>query len=170
MPSTHFALSSRWQIAAPIDQVWSALVDVESWPRWWPYVRQVRTLSRGITDGLGAVRRIDWSTRLPYGFAIEVESLEARRPYHLRGASRGQLQGQGQWWLCEHAGGTEVSYLWEVELARPWMRALSPLLARLFAWNHHGVMRAGERGLNRYLAHDAPDSRQSELLTAAEEN
>jgi hypothetical protein len=32
------------------------------------------------------------------------------------------------------------------------MRALAPLLAPVFRWNHAGVMRAGEAGLARHLA------------------
>ena len=44
---------TEWRLAATIEHVWDALVDVESWPRWWPYVREVQTLHRGATNDLG---------------------------------------------------------------------------------------------------------------------
>lgn len=44
-----------------------------------------------------------------------------------------------------------MTCLWRVELARPWMRWLAPLLAPLFRWNHDGLMRAGREGLARHL-------------------
>jgi len=38
-----------------------------------------------------------------------------------------------------------------VQLERPWMRLLAPLLAPLFRWNHDRVMRTGCVGLARPL-------------------
>jgi uncharacterized protein YndB with AHSA1/START domain len=150
--SAHFDLVSHWSVPAPVDRVWSALTDPESWPRWWPYVRSVQTLRRGAADGLGAVRRIEWATRLPYTVLIEVEAVEVVRHERLRGRSRGHLQGEGLWLLRADGAGTHVTYLWRVELRKPWMRALAPLLAPVFRWNHKGLMQAGGAGLTRFLA------------------
>lgn len=152
MPSTFFDLESDWCIDAPVERVWAALTDPASWPAWWPYVREVRTLRDGDAEGLGSVRRIAWSTRLPYRLVIEVEAVEAQRPSRLRGRSRGQLAGEGLWLLrAAPQGGTQVTYVWRVELTRPWMRWCAPLLAPVFRWNHRAVMRAGEAGLRRHL-------------------
>lgn len=152
MPSTHFDLISHWRIPASVDRVWAALADPEGWPHWWSYVRTVRTLRRGDPSGVGSVRRIQWSTRLPYDIVIEVEAVEAVRHERLRGRSRGQLRGEGIWLLRSAGDLTDVTYVWRVELAKPWMRWLAPLLAPVFRWNHDGVMRAGEAGLTRHLA------------------
>ncbi len=151
MPSTHFDLASQWRIHAPVDRVWAALTDPASWPRWWPYVHAVRTVREGGRDGLGAVRRIDWSTRLPYRIVIVVESVEALRHQRLRVRSRGQLEGEGLWLLRAEPGFTDVTCVWRVKLQRRWMRWLAPLLAPVFRWNHDSVMRAGEAGLRRLL-------------------
>ncbi len=152
MPSTHFDLVSHWRIHAPVERVWAALTDPAGWPRWWPYVREVRTLRDGGADGVGSVRRIDWATRLPYRIVIEVEAVESVRLQRLRGRSRGQLEGEGLWLLRAEDGYTDVTYVWRVHVVKPWMRVLAPLLAPLFRWNHDGVMRAGEAGLRRHLA------------------
>ena len=150
--SAHFDLVSHWRLAAPVDQVWSALTQPESWPTWWPYVRSVQTLRAGAADGLGAVRRIEWATRLPYRVQVEIEAVEVVRHERLRGRSQGHLQGEGLWLLRPDGGCTNVTYLWRVELRKPWMRALAPLLAPVFRWNHDGLMRAGSAGLTRFLA------------------
>ena len=150
--SAHFDLVSHWRLPATADRVWSALTDPESWPRWWPYVRSVQTLRQGAADGLGAVRRIEWATRLPYTMLIDVEAVEVVRNERLRGRSHGHLQGEGLWLLRPDGACTNVTYLWRVELREPWMRLLAPLLAPVFRWNHDGLMRAGGAGLARYLA------------------
>jgi hypothetical protein len=151
MPNARFDLVSHWHIESPVEQVWAALTDPASWPRWWPYVHQVTTLRQGDAEGVGAVRRIDWSTRLPYRVVIDVEVVEAVRLQRLRGRSRGQLDGEGLWLLRAGPGVTDVTYVWRVTPVRRWMRMLSPGLGPLFRWNHDAVMRAGEQGLRRHL-------------------
>ncbi|MBI3155244.1 MAG: SRPBCC family protein [Burkholderiales bacterium] len=150
-PATHFDLVSHWRVHAPVERVWAALSDPEGWPAWWPYVQQVRTLREGGRDGVGSVRRIEWSTRLPYRIVIEVEAVESVRHQHLRGRSRGQLDGEGLWLLRAQDDHTDVTYVWRVRLVKRWMRWLAPLLAPVFRWNHDGVMRAGEAGLRQFL-------------------
>jgi carbon monoxide dehydrogenase subunit G len=151
MPSPHFDLVSHWRIEAPPERVWAALTDPERWPQWWPYVRSVSTLRPGGADGLGSVRRIEWATRLGYGIVIEVEAIEALHGERLRGRSRGALRGEGIWLLRRAGRFTDVTYVWRVELVARWMRWLAPLLGPVFRWNHAQVMRAGDRGLARYL-------------------
>lgn len=161
--AAHFDLVTHWRIAAPVDRVWAALADPAGWPRWWPCVRRVTLLRAGRADGVGAVRRIDWSTRLPYGIRIEVEGVEVRPMERLRARARGALEGEGLWLLRPGAGHTDVTYVWRVQLRQRWMRLLAPLLAPVFRWNHDAVMRAGEAGLRRHLgcAEPAPSQRRT---------
>ncbi|MEY8875292.1 MAG: SRPBCC family protein [Leptothrix sp. (in: b-proteobacteria)] len=146
-----FRLVSVWRIAAPLEAVWAALVETETWSRWWPNVRSVELLRDGGADGLGSVRRIVWTTLLPYTLQFEVEVVESIRHQQLRGRARGQLDGEGLWQLRARGGHTEVTYTWSVDVHKAWMRLLAPLLAPLFRWNHHGVMRQGGRGLAAHL-------------------
>lgn len=143
---------TEWRLDAPIGRVWDALVDVETWPEWWPHVRKVRTLHRGATNGLGSVRRLDWSSRLPYGFALEVETTEVQAPTRLVGRASGDMAGVGVWELACEGGRTRVRYTWTLELHTRWMRLSAPLMAPVFRWNHEGVMRSGGSGLARHLA------------------
>lgn len=148
-----FVLHSTWTIPAPAERVWQALTAPQDWPRWWRYVRAVDTVRRGDAGGVGATRRMQWATRLPYGFWIEVETIAVRPLQRLQARSRGQLEGEGIWTLQPlDPRTTRVDYTWRVDLMRPWMRRAAPLFAPLFRWNHHAVMRAGEAGLIRHLA------------------
>ncbi|MBT9594980.1 MAG: SRPBCC family protein [Vitreoscilla sp.] len=148
-----FEYVSEWHLAAPPEAVWQVLTEVDQWPRWWPFVRRVRLLRRGREpDGVGALRRIDWATRLPYGFTLDVECVEADRPHRLRGLSSGHLAGEGLWELSPDGAGTCVRYTWRLHLNTAWMRIAAPLMAPVFRWNHEGVMRGGAIGLARQLA------------------
>lgn len=143
--------TSTWEIDAPVARVWAALSHPEDWPRWWPYVASVQLLRPGDDAGLGAVRRFVWRTRLPYAIALETETLAQERERLLVARARGDADGQGTWRLTPLGTATRVEYEWRIRLAKPWMRRLAPLAAPLFKWNHDGVMRAGGRGLGRYL-------------------
>jgi Polyketide cyclase / dehydrase and lipid transport len=155
MPNRHFDLVSHWRVPGPPAEVWPVLAALQHWPAWWPQVRAVRVLRPGDEQGIGRVCRIDWRTRLGYGFTIEVEAVEAVPHERLRARSRGAMRGEGIWLLRADGTHTELTYLWRVDLQRPWMRLAAPLLAPLFRWNHEGVMRAGQAGLVRHLARRA---------------
>jgi hypothetical protein len=150
--SRRFEYVTEWRFDAPIESVWAALTDVEQWPEWWPHVREVHTLSPGGADDLGAVRRLRWSSRLPYGFTLDVKTIEALPMARLRGRATGDMAGTGLWELWRDGTGTRLRYTWNLALYTRWMRLAAPLMAPVFRWNHEGVMRAGMRGLERWLA------------------
>ena len=62
-------------------------------------------------------------------------------------------EGTGRWRLTPDAGGTRVTYYWDVRTNRWWMNALAPIARPVFRWNHDQVMADGRRGLTRLLAH-----------------
>ena len=78
--ASHFDLTSHWRIAAPVASVWAALTDVRSWPQWWPYVRAVEQVDSGNAEGLGAVHRIRWATRLPFSVSPHRRHGSPERP------------------------------------------------------------------------------------------
>lgn len=66
-----FILVTERRISAAPDVVWDALYDVQAWPEWGPYVKQVSEFEPGDQDGLGARCRFVWGTRLPYRIVFE---------------------------------------------------------------------------------------------------
>lgn len=149
--AAQFQLVSHWHLDAPIERVWEALKATQEWPSWWPYVKSVQELDPGDAEGLGAVRHIAWSSRLPYGVAFDVKVVRMQRPRLMQGRATGQLNGTGTWELMPEGSTTRVRYTWCVDLGSRWMRLTAPLLAPVFRWNHNGVMKAGAEGLARHL-------------------
>lgn len=138
-------------LATSGERVWDALVEPQAWPAWWRYVTRVVLLTPGDADGIGAVRRYTWTSRLPYRLTFDMTTTRIEPRTAIEGVASGELQGTGRWRL--HAGerGMHVRYAWTVSTRKRWMNAFAPLLAPLFAWNHDQVMAEGARGLARHL-------------------
>jgi uncharacterized protein YndB with AHSA1/START domain len=146
-----YALTTEWVLATSIERVWDALVEPQTWPRWWPYIETVAVSMRGDADGVGAIHRCTWSTRLPYRLVFDMTTTRIEPRTAIDGVVAGDVEGTGQWRLREAPGSVRVRYAWNVATRAPWMNALAPLLAPLFVWNHDQVMAAGARGLARDL-------------------
>jgi len=161
----HFALVSQWSIKAPIDAVWEALYASETWPSWWKYVRAVQEIQKGDGQGIGAIRRYTWASRLPYTLTFDMRTTLIERPYRLEGEAVGELAGSGRWRLHSRADLTQVRYDWEVATTRAWMNALAPLLAPVFRWNHNQVMAEGGRSLAKWLGVSCLSPAETEVHT-----
>lgn len=152
MAATRFALTTLWTLDKPIDRVWALIERTEDWPLWWPAVVRVEPIRAGDETGLGAVRRLTWRTALPYRIAFDVEVTRIDPMCLIEGQARGELDGAGRWTFTQEDDRTHVRYDWEVEVTKPWMRRLAPLLRPMFAWNHAKVMAWGEAGARPWLA------------------
>jgi uncharacterized protein YndB with AHSA1/START domain len=144
---------SNWNIAAPLDRVYAAIEDADSWPQWWRGVLSSVVLQAGDADGIGSVRRTVWKSALPYKLEFDSEVVRLEKDKLIEVRAFGQLDGHGLW-RFEPAGdaNTNARYDWTVKTTKPWMNALSPIARPLFRWNHDVIMRWGEQGLNRHLA------------------
>jgi uncharacterized protein YndB with AHSA1/START domain len=151
MGMRQYSLLTQWHLDSPIERIWEALVNPEEWPRWWRYVKEVVELEKGDAQGVGALRRYTWSSRLPYRLSFEMRTTALTRPTFIEGIATGDLNGSGRWQLSELGKTTRVKYAWTVSTAKGWMNLLAPILAPVFAWNHDEVMREGGRGLAQHL-------------------
>lgn len=152
MPSVNqYTLITQWHLAAPIERIWQALTRPGEWPTWWKYVKRVEDIARGDAEGVGAVRRFTWTSRLPYELTFEMRTTALQKPRLIEGVASGELSGTGRWRIAESGKGTRAEYEWSVATGKRWMNALAPLLAPAFRWNHGAVMREGGRGLARHL-------------------
>jgi carbon monoxide dehydrogenase subunit G len=148
---TLYRFVTFWQVDAPIDAVWDAIVHPERWPEWWPGVLAVDELARGDESGIGNVRRYAMKSRLPYALTFQTRSTRVEKPYVADGAATGELEGTGRWRLGERDGGTLVRYEWDVRTTQRWMNLFAPLARPIFEINHHALMRRGGEGLGRWL-------------------
>lgn len=151
MATTRFELVTEWHLDAPVERVWKELSRPEDWPLWWRAVKHLEQIAPGGADGIGAVRRFTWTTALPYTITFDMEATRIEPMRLLEGRARGQLDGVGRWTLSPAGTGTHVRYDWQVELTKPWQRALAPVLHPVFAWNHDVVMGWGRRGIAQRL-------------------
>lgn len=142
---------TRWQIRAPVEQVWEAIYNSLEWPQWWKGVRSVRSIDEGDARGIEGCREYTWRSILPYNLTFKSTLLEREDYKRLYGKASGQLQGEGTWHFFEKDGITYLQYDWKVATTIPWMNAVSFLLKPLFKYNHDVVMRWGARGLARRL-------------------
>lgn len=157
-----FHLVSEWYLAAPPGAVWAVLDAPEAWPQWWPEIQRVQALASGGSDREGAIHRTWWTSRLPYGFVMDFTTRAVEKPQLLVVEATGDLVGIGRWELAAVPVGTRVRYTWQVFPHKVWMRWSAPLLAPLFAWNHHAVMRDGAAGMARRLGVELIDYRRLE--------
>jgi len=42
--TTHYSFHTEWQIEAPVEDIWDAIVDTTSWPEWGKGVEEVNEL------------------------------------------------------------------------------------------------------------------------------
>jgi uncharacterized protein YndB with AHSA1/START domain len=152
MSSTQFHLVTEWALDATREEVWQVLVAPENWPDWWPTVKRVELLDPGDENGIGAVRRMTWSTALPYDIVFETTTSRVEPMTLIEARAKGELDGIGRWTITAAGSRTTVRYDWIVEVTKPWMVRLAFLLRPVFTWNHSQVMERGRRGLEAYMA------------------
>lgn len=146
-----YSFDTMWLLDAPVEPVWDAIYDTDSWPSWWPGVRRVEELVPRGADGVGGVSRFTFRSILPYDLSFEMRSVRVERHRMLEGIATGQLAGVGRWRFFTQPGGTAVAYHWDVETTERWMNALTPVVKPLFVWNHDRLMEAGGHALAALL-------------------
>ncbi|HET9390636.1 MAG TPA: SRPBCC family protein [Steroidobacteraceae bacterium] len=162
MAASDYQLITHWYLQAPLQPVWDALMQPESWPTWWKGVRAVQLLESGDAEGVGACRRMTWRSALPYELTFNMRTIRIETYRLIEGVADGELRGRGTWTLAADAACTRVRYEWIVEATRSWMRVLAPLAKPLFEWNHSVVMNWGQQGLaSRLAARDPSHPRAS---------
>jgi carbon monoxide dehydrogenase subunit G len=142
---------STWQLQAPIEQVWTAITDLEHLPAWYSGVQQAQELAPGDAQGVG--RRVQYviKGRLPVRLAFEATTTRSVPPRDQELRAEGELAGTGRWKLEQQGEVTTARYTWDVRTTRPWMNLLAPLARPLFTWNSRGVMLQAGEGLARFL-------------------
>lgn len=146
-----YQLKTLWRFDEPVDVVWNAIADAETWPVWWKGIESVLTLDRGEANGLGARRCYTCRSVLPMRLTFVGRVTRVVPMQLIEGLVEGELQGMGCCRLERFDGLTVVHYDWQVRTTIRWMKLLAPLAKPLFRWNHDQIMRAGGIDLARHL-------------------
>ena len=145
--ATEYAFITRWQIKAPLPQVWSVIYSSLDWPDWWKGVQSVTEIEKGDNAGIGSVRSYTWRSVLPYTLSFQMRLVEIETYKRMKGQAFGELEGEGEWFFEEKNGITYIEYHWTVFTNKAWMNYFSFMLKPAFQYNHDVVMSWGARGL-----------------------
>lgn len=145
----HFV--TRWVLEAPLESVWDAIYDSETWPEWWKGVISVTEINKGDEQGIGSVRVYKLSSPMHYTLRFSLLLTERIDYRLLKGKASGELEGTGAWIFRQEGTLTYVECHWQVATTIRWMNDVSFLMAPVFRYNHAIVMRWGARSLAKKL-------------------
>ena len=145
---SHYSFSSRWHLAASQERVWGAfeeLLPSENPFVFWPGMRSER-------HG-GADIHVTAASPVGYALRFRVFDVEPTPMELVTLRADGDLLGRATMRLgaVDDASST-IDVSWHVDVTQPWMRRMRFVLRPVFVLAHDAVMRAGERGLNAWLA------------------
>jgi uncharacterized protein YndB with AHSA1/START domain len=139
-----YAFVDEWDVRAPIEAVFDALSDPERYPLWWkPVYLAAKLRDENVVEHL-------FKGRLPYRLRVTSETVAKERPTRIEAVVRGDLSGRGIWTLSRQGDSAHVRFDWQVDADRPFLRVLTPVLGRLFRWNHNWAIKRAMEGLEPY--------------------
>ncbi|WP_110339764.1 SRPBCC family protein [Prauserella flavalba] len=145
MPLTRYRFRTDWTIRAPAPTVFATLVDLGSYPAWWP---DVRSVTRVDDDTAELVCRAS----LPFALRLRLTRVEEdERAGRLGVALAGDLEGSLTGLVRADGGGTRLEIAQHVVVHKTLLRTLSPFAHPVFRVNHAAMMRRGLRGLRARL-------------------
>ncbi len=145
----HFV--TDWRFRAPLQKVWSVVLDIERYPGWWKNFRRV-TITRGDGKAVGSVIACEVRGSLPYSLNYALEVREAEEYRHILLGSTGDLIGTGRWTFTEtEPGMVNALYFWDVATTNPILNLVAPLAKRALARNHEQVMANGYAALRPHV-------------------
>ena len=141
-----YLFRDRWAVRATTARVFGALVDLASYPAWWPDIRSVRQIDDDTAE-------VICRSTLPYSLTFYLHrAAENPATGVMRVDMTGDLEGYVQGVVAPHRTvGALLDISQRVVVTKPLLRALSPVARPLFRANHALMMRRGQRGFRAYL-------------------
>jgi hypothetical protein len=154
MAAHQFRFVEEWRLpGATAAEVYEVLAQGELLPQWWRGVYlEARRLTPGSDPRVGAKLAAKVRGFLPFVLNFEIEATELDPPRRVAVATSGDLSGAWRATLTQEDWGVRADLLFTVEIDRPGMRLVAPLLRPLFALNHYWTTPRGEKGLRAFLA------------------
>ena len=145
----HF--KTDWHFRAPLERVWTVVLDIQNYPPWWKNFRRVQ-LVRGDGKSVGSIIRCEARGSLPYSLNYSLEVVETNYLKDIRLRSTGDLVGTGRWEFSEPTPEESLAvYHWDVATRNPILNLVAPLARGALARNHERVMANGYEALRPYV-------------------
>jgi hypothetical protein len=143
----HFV--SRWRVRATVAEVQDIIGQPLEYPRWWP---SVYLNARETTLPGSAARQVEFHTRgmLPYTLIWNARVVE-RTPDTIVIEASGDLEGRGVWSFSQEGDYVNITFEWNVDVNKPFVRYMTPMLRPVFEANHRWSMEQGESSLREEL-------------------
>jgi hypothetical protein len=135
-----------WSVEVAAARLFGALVDLASYPAWWPDVRSVRRVDDETAE-------LTCRATLPFALVFRLHrAVQDERAGRLRVNMTGDLEGYCEGLVAAHqpdSARLEISQ--RVVVNKTLLRRLAPVARPLFRANHAAMMRRGQHGLRGYL-------------------
>ena len=142
---------TEWRFKAPLQKVWSVVLDIERYPELWKNFRRVQ-ITRGDGKSVGSVFVCEVRGSLPYSLTYALEVLEADEYRHMLLRSTGDLVGSGRWeFTVAEPGTVRAVYFWDVATTNPILNLAAKLAKGALARNHDQVMANGYAALRPHV-------------------
>lgn len=150
MDDSVYRFEHVWRVDWEKERLWALISDFR-YDHWWPGVEIERRHTGESGDGLGNGYVSLFRTKLLYSVRLDATVVDVCPPNRLVLRVNGHLEGRAVISLHGAGRATELNCRIELEIRRPWMSLLAPLLRPVFVWNHRQLMKAGRAGLSAYL-------------------
>ena len=131
---------------APVARVIPLLRDPETYPIWWPEVKEATRLN-------AEAYRMRVRSLLPYDLSfITTKSREDLAAGILEASLTGDIEGTSRWLIASTMRGARVIFEEQVTTHKPLLNRLALIARPAFKGNHALMMRRGRAGLRGYLA------------------
>jgi len=148
-----FDISTTCRVRASLSEIEAIVRDTQALERWWhaAFLRK-KIVAPGGPDLVGRVGLAHTKGFMPWTFQFGYEIVESDLPRRARGRIFGDFEGFSTISFEERGDEVAIRFDWQVEVVKPGIGPLSPLLRWLYAANHLFAMAAGRAGLKRELA------------------
>lgn len=129
----------RYRFDDAPDELWARLVDVTSYPHWWPWLREFD----GTELAAGEIWRCTVQPPLPYRvhFAVHLDRVEPRTA--VAATVTGEIVGHADLTITADGAGTAVRLVADLGPDRRALRALSVAFRPLVRFGHNWVLDTG---------------------------
>jgi uncharacterized protein YndB with AHSA1/START domain len=148
MRAFHFV--TEWSFRAPLERVFSEISACERYAAWWKGFEESEQHSHGLEEVVAHRVRGMFGMRLSF----VQQRISREPPWSMQFSTRGDLVGEGVWKLASHGSTTNVTFTWDVDLGRRWLRALAivPGVRALMTRSHDALMARGQACLAARVA------------------
>lgn len=139
--SVKFETDRSYQLGVSPDALWTALVRVEDYQQWWPWLRRFDADHLGVD----AVWRCLVQPPLPYRVRFAIRLVEVQAPTTIRASITGDVVGDAHLEISEVPGGCDARLVARLEPDNGFLKAVARIAAPAIRYGHDWVLDAGAR-------------------------